>query len=86
MVGNLVRMGATVRQSGDIVEIEGGAPRGAVVDSFGDHRIAMALAVLGLVAAGETTVLDADCVSKSYPGFWEDLVSIGAETGRQEDE
>lgn len=86
MVGNLVRMGATVRQSGDIVEIEGGAPIGAVVDSFGDHRIAMALAVLGLVAAGETTVLDADCVSKSYPGFWEDLVSIGAETGRQEDE
>jgi 3-phosphoshikimate 1-carboxyvinyltransferase len=46
----------------------------------------MALAVLGLVADGETTVLDAECISKSYPGFWEDFVSIGVETGRTEDE
>ncbi|UCD44472.1 MAG: 3-phosphoshikimate 1-carboxyvinyltransferase [Candidatus Bathyarchaeota archaeon] len=86
MVSNLVRMGVEVRQSGDIVEIKGGTPRGAVVDPHGDHRIAMALAVLGLVADGETAVLDAECVSKSYPGFWEDFVSLGAETGRTEDE
>jgi 3-phosphoshikimate 1-carboxyvinyltransferase len=46
----------------------------------------MAFAVLGLVAEGETTILDAECVSKSYPGFWRDLESIGAEARRVDDE
>ena len=39
----------------------------------------MAFTVLGLVADGETTIMDAECVSKSYPGFWDDMESIGAE-------
>jgi 5-enolpyruvylshikimate-3-phosphate synthase len=41
----------------------------------------MALSILGMVAEGETTVLDADCVSKSYPMFWDDLAMIGAVIG-----
>ena len=41
--------------------------------SEGDHRVAMALAVAGLLAHGESTIEDADCVAISYPGFWNDL-------------
>jgi 3-phosphoshikimate 1-carboxyvinyltransferase len=43
------------------------------VASNGDHRIAMALAVAGLVASAPTTIEDADCVAVSYPGFFSDL-------------
>jgi 3-phosphoshikimate 1-carboxyvinyltransferase len=77
MVENLRRMGVETQREGDILYIEGGSPKGGVVDPHKDHRIAMALAVLGLVSEGETTILDAECVSKSYPGFWGDLRSLG---------
>ena len=43
--------------------------QGATVTSFGDHRIAMAFAIAGLFAEGETIVEDAACVNTSYPGF-----------------
>jgi 3-phosphoshikimate 1-carboxyvinyltransferase len=52
------------------LEIHGPTPlHGARVASFGDHRIAMAFAIAGLFAEGETVVQDADCVAESYPGF-----------------
>ena len=53
-----------------------GLLKGAVVDSAADHRIAMAFAVAGLVADGETIVRDAEAVAVSYPRFWEDLASL----------
>jgi 3-phosphoshikimate 1-carboxyvinyltransferase len=77
MVEGLTRMGIKVRCDPDSVKITGGTPRGADVDSWGDHRIAMSLAVLALTAEGETKINDAGCVSKSYPGFWDDLAAIG---------
>ncbi len=49
-----------------------------VYDSHGDHRIAMAAALLGLASREPVTVADAGAVSKSYPGFWEDLKKLGA--------
>ena len=70
-------MGIKVRCDSDSTRITGGAPRGAEVDPWGDHRIAMSLAVLALAAEGETKISDAGCVSKSYPGFWGDLAAIG---------
>ncbi len=76
MAEGLTRMGAEVRCDADTATIRGGELRGAAVDPWGDHRIAMSLAVLAL-RAGETTITDAGCVSKSYPGFWRDLASIG---------
>jgi 3-phosphoshikimate 1-carboxyvinyltransferase len=82
MVEGLARAGIKVTRDGDSLSIEGGKPRGRIVDPRKDHRIVMAFAVLGLVAEGETTILDAECVSKSYPGFWRDLASIGAEARR----
>lgn len=67
---NLRAMGAQVIELNDGLEIHGrGSLRGARVASFGDHRIAMAFAVAGLFADGETVVQDAQCVQESYPEF-----------------
>ena len=65
---NLRIMGAQVMEMNDGLEIHGPAPlRGARVASFGDHRIAMAFAVAGLFAEGETIVQDADCIREVLP-------------------
>jgi 3-phosphoshikimate 1-carboxyvinyltransferase len=67
---NLRSMGAQVVELSDGLEIHGRAPlHGARLSSFGDHRIAMAFAVAGMFAEGETVIQDVDCVATSYPGF-----------------
>ena len=67
---NLRAMGAQVSELSDGLEIHGPAPlHGARLPSFGDHRIAMAFAVAGLFAEGETVIQDAECIRESYPGF-----------------
>src|SRR3954462_6478275 len=67
---NLRAMGADVVELKDGLEINGRAElRGARVASFGDHRIAMAFAIAGMFADGETIVQDVECVRESYPGF-----------------
>jgi 3-phosphoshikimate 1-carboxyvinyltransferase len=67
---NLRTMGAQVTEMNDGLQIHGPAPlHGARVASFGDHRIAMAFAIAGLFAEGETIVQDADCIRESYPDF-----------------
>ena len=50
---------------------------GGVVDSFNDHRIAMSAAIAATVCTGPVTVLGTECVSKSYPGFWEEYRRLG---------
>ncbi len=71
---NLRAMGAQIAETEDGLEILGGVPlRGARLDSFGDHRIAMAFAVAGLFAEGETTITGTECVNTSYPGFYDTL-------------
>lgn len=70
IASNLQTMGATVREREDGLEINGPARlRGATLPSFGDHRIAMAFAIAGLFARGETIIEDVECVNTSYPGF-----------------
>src|SRR6202008_433588 len=67
---NLRTMGAQVAELNDGLEIYGPAPlHGARLQSFGDHRIAMAFAIAGLFAEGETIIQDAECIRESYPGF-----------------
>jgi 3-phosphoshikimate 1-carboxyvinyltransferase len=67
-------MGADIRPAGNDLRINGPSDlHGAVIESKGDHRIAMAFAVAGLVATGTTTVKRSSCVNISYPQFWEDL-------------
>lgn len=80
MTERLRRLGARVEELPDGMVIEGPAPlHGAVVDSGGDHRVAMCMMVAGLIASGETVVQDAGCVADSYPGFMETLVRLGAD-------
>jgi len=74
VVSELTALGAAVEARPDGMVITGGAPlRGAVVRSHGDHRLAMALAVAGLVANGTTRVEGWEAVATSYPGFGEEL-------------
>ncbi len=66
------RLGVRVEELPDGLRIHGGGGRrlrGAEVESGGDHRLAMALAVAGLVAEGETVVRGASCADVSFPGF-----------------
>jgi 3-phosphoshikimate 1-carboxyvinyltransferase len=86
MTGGLVEMGVRCELVDDTLTIEGGSPIGCVIDPWGDHRIAMAFSMLGLAAEGETAILDAECVSKSNPGFWGDLEALGVELARDADE
>jgi len=74
----LERMGIKAVEEPDKLSIAGSIPKGSVIDPKDDHRIAMAFSVLGTVA-GDTTIDNADCVSKTYPGFWDALRSIGGE-------
>jgi 3-phosphoshikimate 1-carboxyvinyltransferase len=85
MVEGLSRMGIKTDSTDETMTIHGGVPEGAVIDPNDDHRIAMAFGVLGLAARGETMINDAECVSKSYPGFWGDLEALGARIGRKKD-
>ena len=76
LVENFRRMGARAESFPDGITIAGheaGPLRGAEIDPHGDHRIAMAMAVAGLAAKGETIVHDADCVAISYPEFFDTL-------------
>ena len=71
---NLRKMGAEVEERPDGLRIPGCQElHGAELDSFGDHRIAMAFAIAALRAEGETTILGADAAGVSYPSFFTDL-------------
>jgi len=70
VVKNLKMMGAEVEEFPDGLRVNSSQLRGAVVDSYGDHRIAMAFAVAGLLASGETGIIGADAVDVSFPGFF----------------
>ncbi|MEM8603328.1 MAG: 3-phosphoshikimate 1-carboxyvinyltransferase [Cyanobacteria bacterium P01_H01_bin.121] len=70
MASELTKMGAKVAELPDGLEITGGAAlKGAVVDSYTDHRIAMSLAIAALVAQGTTEIQRAEAASISYPSF-----------------
>jgi 3-phosphoshikimate 1-carboxyvinyltransferase len=79
-VEQLRRMGADIEARPDGFAVRGPTPLvGTRVDSYGDHRLAMALAIAGLVARGETVIDDVDCIADSFPGFAETLVRLGAD-------
>ena len=74
----LERMGIEVTEEQNRMTITGSSPHGAAIDSKGDHRIAMAFSILGSLV-GETIIEGAECVTKTYPEFWNELKSIGGE-------
>lgn len=71
---NLKAMGADITPTEDGMIIEGtGTLHGAKIQSFLDHRIAMAFSIAGLAAEGETEILESQCVDVSYPTFYKTL-------------
>ena len=74
---NLQAMGAQVEQTADGWRIPGGQHlHGTEIESYDDHRIAMAFAVAALRAEGDTLIHSADCVAISYPSFFDDLEKL----------
>lgn len=74
----LSRFGVKSRYENDALYITGGSPKGAGVPAYNDHRMAMSAAIAALAADGGSVIENAECVNKSYPGFFEDLKSLGA--------
>jgi len=72
LTGELGKMGIRAKEGEDWLEIEGGKPRGAEIETYEDHRLAMSFAVAGLAASG-VKIRGEQCVNKSFPGFWEEL-------------
>jgi 3-phosphoshikimate 1-carboxyvinyltransferase len=66
----LGKTGIEARELADGLTITGGRPQGAPIETYNDHRIAMAFAVLGLAVPG-MAIAGEGCVGKSFPGFWE---------------
>lgn len=80
VVQELGKMGVELLEAQDGFTVKGPARlQGAVVDSHADHRLAMALAVAGLIAEGETTITNAEVIDDSFPGFVELMNELGAE-------
>ena len=77
VVQGLTSLGIVVQEKPDGMIIEGGQFKGGAVDSFGDHRIAMAFSIAGAIGKATTTVKNCDCVNTSFPGFSELSSSIG---------
>ena len=74
MTSELLKLGARVTEFEDGMSITGGATlKGAACSSWGDHRIAMSVAIAALRSKGETEIESAECVSVSYPGFFDVL-------------
>lgn len=76
VVENLRKMGARVEEFADGLRVEKSKLTGARIESFGDHRIAMAFSIAALFAEGETEILGADCVKVSFPEFFDVLKNV----------
>jgi 3-phosphoshikimate 1-carboxyvinyltransferase len=74
--------GIRVIEESDRLTIRGGRPIKAVINAANDHRIAMAFSLLG-AAAGGITIRGAECVAKTYPGYWESLRNLGVKIYEQ---
>lgn len=73
-------LGAKIEENADSMTIYGVSKlRGGVVDSHNDHRVAMALAMASLKMEEDLTICNAECVSKSFPNFWEVFEDLGGE-------
>jgi 3-phosphoshikimate 1-carboxyvinyltransferase len=83
VIQELGKAGVAVVEEQDRLLITGTRPKGSVFDSHGDHRIAMAFALLG-IAAGNTVIEGAHCVAKTYPDFWEVLAEMGVQISKHE--
>ncbi|WP_242224187.1 3-phosphoshikimate 1-carboxyvinyltransferase [Bacillus cereus group sp. BfR-BA-01380] len=81
VVEELTKLGARIEATDDGMIIYGKTPlKGNTVNSHGDHRIGMMLAIAGCIANGETLIQDAEAVGVSYPGFFKEIEKLKLET------
>ena len=71
----LKKMGIRTEDTHDTLTLYGGSPRGAEIDTYNDHRMAMAFAVAGLHLPG-MIIRNPEVVNKTFPAFWETLRSL----------
>ena len=84
IASELGTLGGKIKSNGDRLLVRG--PfflSGGIVDSHGDHRIAMALSVAAIHARSDVTITNAECVAKSYPNFFDDLRYLGVKVVEQ---
>lgn len=78
IVAELSKMGANIEETPDGIIIKGKTPlKGAFVESYNDHRIAMALSIAAKIATGETYINNSECVNISFPNFFNKLGNLG---------
>ena len=73
----LLSLGIQIQIQEDALTVCPGSFHGGVIDSCGDHRIAMAAAIASTACNSPVIIKGAECVAKSYPGFWEDFKKLG---------
>lgn len=77
LIEEFAKVGVAVAQKDDALVVTGGTIAGGTAHSNNDHRIAMALAVAGVISENGVTILEPDAINKSYPKFYDDLLSLG---------
>ncbi|MGE5196459.1 MAG: 3-phosphoshikimate 1-carboxyvinyltransferase [Anaerolineae bacterium] len=77
MAVELRKMGANIEEHSDGLRIAGASLKGAHLNSHGDHRVALALAVAALAAEGQSLIANTDCIAKTYPSFVKDFQRLG---------
>ena len=77
VIAMLKALGGNASADADTLTVSGTGLRGGTVDSRNDHRIAMAAAIAATVCTETVTILGAECVEKSYPGFFEEYRKSG---------
>lgn len=78
IVRELSKMGADIVETSDGLRIRGSSLKGASLESYQDHRMAMSLSVAALGAEGDSEILGVGCVGKTFPSFFEDFKNLGA--------
>jgi 3-phosphoshikimate 1-carboxyvinyltransferase len=73
----LTALGISCRETDDGMVIQGGEMKGGIVDACNDHRIAMSATVASVVCPSPITLLGAEAVNKSYPGFFRHFALLG---------
>lgn len=77
LISEFAKAGINIEREKDELIIHPGKVKPCRIDPHGDHRIVMAAAILGCAGSSEVEILNAECVAKSYPEFFDDLASIG---------
>ena len=83
IAAELNKLGARVEEQPDGLTIRGGRLAGGEVEAYGDHRMAMSLAVAALAAAGPVFISGGECVDISYPTYWSDLEHLAPGSTRE---